>query len=190
MERYKNIPSSKSLDETLAEADDNELKTADHPYAIVEKSGTLRNSENPKKDISKFDTLEENGNFSFLSMPFSLANYLVKRASKKYKKPLVRNSDGHHPKDIGKTYNTFNSQNLDYSSERNFRDSINYAVRNNAFETTFKPIPFWRVFHHILMTVLYRTLKKFSFISKDRFERYSKRGERAVYEPAFAPALA
>ena len=173
MKRHKNISSSKSLDETLSQAYDNELKIADHPYTPIAKSGILRNSKNSEQDASKFDSLEENGNFSFFSFPFSIANYLVKRESKKYQIPLVTNSDGHHPKDIGKTYNIFDSQSLDYSSERNFRDSINYLVRFGDFETKFTPIPPWRVFHHILMVGLYSIFKKFSFISKNRFEKYS-----------------
>ena len=160
MKRYKNISSSKSLDEILAEADDNELKTADHPYTLIEKSGTLRRSKNPEQDARKFDNLEQNGNFSFFSFPFSIANYLVKRASKKYQIPLIANSDGHHPKDIGKTYNILDPQNLDYSFERAFRDSINYEVREGRFDTKFSPIPFYRVFHHILMVVLHKIFKK------------------------------
>ncbi|MCK4647603.1 hypothetical protein KAT24_01585 [Candidatus Pacearchaeota archaeon] len=155
MRRNKNISSSKSLDETLAEAYDNELKIADHPYVIIEKSGTLRRSKNPEQDARKFDSLEQNGNFSFFSFPFSIANYLVKKASKKYQIPLVSNSDGHHPKDIGKTYNILDSQNLDYSSERAFRDSINYEIREGNFATRFTPIPPWRVFHHALMMGVY-----------------------------------
>ena len=160
MKRNKNISSSKSLDETLAETEEGELRIADHPYAFVEHSGTLRNSKDPERDAHKFDALEKNGNFSFVSMPFSPANYLVERASNKYQIPLLVNSDGHHPKDIGKTYNTFNHGYLDYSSEKAFRDSIVYNVREGNFDTTFKPIPFWRVFHHVLMVVLHKILKK------------------------------
>ena len=160
MKRGKNIPSGSSLEETLSGTEERELKTADHPYALVEHSGTLRNSEDPERDAYMFDGLEKNGNFSPFSFPFSIANYLAKRASKKYHKPLVTNSDGHHPKDIGKTYNTFDSSYLDYSSEQSFRDSITYAVKDNNFERTFKPIPFLRVFHHALMMVLYKIFKK------------------------------
>ena len=160
VKRNKEISSNNSLEETLWETEECELKTADHPYAIVEHSGTLRNSKSPERDAYLFDALEKNGNFSFVSMPFSPANYLAERASKKYQIPLLANSDGHHPKDIGKTYNTFDSSYLNYSSERSFRDSIAYAVRNNNFERTFTPIPFWRVFHHILMIVLHKILKK------------------------------
>ena len=173
MERNKYIPSGKSLEEALAEADDEELKIAEHPYTIVERSGTLRRSKNPKEDAKKFDALEENGNFSFFSFPFSIANYLARRAAKKYNKPLVVGSDGHHKKDIGETYNIFDSQNLDYTSERNFRDSINYSIREEKFSTKFTPIPFWRVFHHALMMGIYSLFKKFSLIPKNSYEKYS-----------------
>jgi len=160
VKRNKEIPSNNSLEETFGETEEGELKTADHPYALVEHSGTLRNSEDPELDAYMFDALEKNGNFSCISMPFSPANYLAERASKKYQMPLVVNSDGHHPKDIGKTYNTFDSSYIDYSSEQSFRDSITYAIRDNNFERTFKPIPFWRVFHHVLMMVMYKIFKK------------------------------
>jgi hypothetical protein len=179
LKRNKQISSGKSLDETLAEATDNESKIADHPYAIVEKSGILMYSRRRKQDAQKFDALEKNGNFSFFSMPFSLANYFARRAGKKYRKPVVANSDGHHPKDIGKTYNIFKAKDLDYSSEKTLRDSINYAVKNDNFETRFTPIPFWRVFHHVLMVGIYIIKGKLSKIR-----------ERTGYEPAFAPAPA
>ncbi len=180
MKRHKKIPSARSLDETLARANDNELKTADHAYTIIEKSGTLRNSKNPKEDAKKFDALEENGNFAFFSFPFSIANYLAKKFSKRYNKPLVANSDGHHPKDIGETYNILDSQNLNYTSERAFRDSINYEIREGNFTTRFRPIPFWRVFHHIFMVGVYTI--------RDKLYKIKERVYAPSYEPALAPA--
>ncbi len=153
IKRNKRIDSSKisSLEEALAEATDGELKIADHPYTLLDgKSGTLRRSKNPEQDAKKFDALEQNGNFYF---PISISNILVKR--KNYNKPIISNSDGHHPKDIGKTYNILDTQNLDYSSERAFRDSINYEIRQGNFDTIFSPIPMWRVFHHALMMGIY-----------------------------------
>jgi hypothetical protein len=67
---------------------------------------------------------------------------------------LLADSDGHHPKDIGKIYNIFSSKYLNYSSERAFRDSINNAARGNKFETRYRPIPPYRIFHHFMMVVL------------------------------------
>jgi hypothetical protein len=178
LRRNKRFTNNKSLDETLAEARDGELKIADHPYVAVQRMGILRSSikdyknkrkikgevkqvegkpiklttyiiqnsiKNYTKDIiKKFDTLEQNGNFSF-------ANWRARRVAGYYNKPILSNPDGHHPKDIGKTYNTFDSKDLIYTSERVFRDSINYNVRERKFETTFRPIPIYRIFHHALM---------------------------------------
>lgn len=147
--RGKKFTNGKKLEETLTEANDDELKIADHPYAKLKgQNGVLSHSKNQKEDMKKVDALERNGNFS---LPFSLANYKAVKYSKKYNKPLLADSDGHHPRDIGKTYNIFKSKDLIYTSERVFRDSINYAVRNNNFEYNFSPIPVWRVFHHAMM---------------------------------------
>ncbi len=173
LKRNRAIASGHSLDETLEQVDDNELKIADHSYAWIGKSGTLRRSKNPKQDAEKFDALEKNGNFSFVSMPFSPANYLAKRASKKYQRPLLVGSDAHHPKDIGKTYNIFNSKDLDYRSQREFRDSINYEVRENNFITRFTPIPPWRVFHHVFMLLLFSVMNKLHLVEKYKPEEYS-----------------
>lgn len=165
LKRYKKFSVKKSLDETLKEVD-GELKIADHPYAIVQ--GIFR-KDKIKKEIEKFDALEKNGNFYF---PFSIANWKALRAGKKYKKSVLSNPDGHHPKDIGKTYNVFDSRDLNYSSERAFRDSINYAVREGNFETRFKPIPPWRIFHHILMIGIYKLIDKLQNIEKKTRIRY------------------
>ncbi|HTY43922.1 MAG TPA: PHP-associated domain-containing protein, partial [Patescibacteria group bacterium] len=152
LSRGKRFTSKQTLDNTLAEARDNELKIADHTAARLKgQNGVLAYSKNKEEDAEKFDAFEVNGNFSPFSMPFSPANYLTKLWGRKYEKPVLRNSDGHHPKDIGKTYNIFNSEIIDYSSERKFRDSINYHAREGNFEYQFKPIPIWRVFHHALM---------------------------------------
>jgi len=149
LRRNKRFSDRKSLEETLGEANDDELKIADHPYAKLKgQNGIMATSENQKEDMKKVDALERNGNFS---LPFSLANWRAIKYSEKYSKPLVADSDGHHPRDIGNTYNIFKTKDLSYSSERIFRDSINYAVRNNNFEYQFMPIPFWRIFHHAMM---------------------------------------
>ena len=158
--RGRTIPSGKSLEETLGEAEEGELKIADHPEALIQKYRSLRYSKDKKKDASRFDSFELNGNFSPISMLFSIANYLARRDAKKYSKPLVANSDGHHPKDIGKTYNIFDPKSLNYSSEKAFRDSITYNVREGNFTTRFTPIPFWRVFHHALMMGVYKIFKR------------------------------
>ena len=155
--RNKKFSDRKPLEEVLEEATDNELKIADHPYAKLKgQVGVMGTSKNENEDIKKVDALERNGNFC---LPFSLANWKVIKYSKEYKKPLIADSDGHHPRDIGKTYNIFNSKDLIYTSERAFRDSINHAVKNNNFEYRFRPIPIWRVFHHILMITLNKLYK-------------------------------
>ena len=147
--RDKRFSDRKPLEEILKEATDNELKIADHPYAKLKgQNGIMATSKNPEEDAKKIDAFERNGNFC---LPFSLANWKAVKYSKEYSKPLVANSDGHHPRDIGETYNIFNRKYLNYTSERAFRDSINNAVRDNNFTYNFRPIPFWRVFHHALM---------------------------------------
>ena len=158
--RNKRFSDRKPLEETLREANDDELKIADHPYAKLKgQNGIMATSKNQKEDMKKIDALERNGNFC---LPFSLANWKAIKYSEKYDKPLVADSDGHHPRDIGKTHNTFNSKDLIYISERLFRDSINYAVRNNNFDYHFSPIPFWRVFHHAMMIGIHYILDKLS----------------------------
>jgi hypothetical protein len=159
LKKGKRFPLKKSLEATIREATDNELKIADHPYAMLKgQNGTMAYSKDRKKDASRFDAFEKNGNFYF---PFSFANLRVVFGARKYKKPLLRNSDDHHPKDIDAAYNIFKSSNLAYSSERAFRDSIHKSVREKNFKYQFKPIPPWRIFHHIMMTgigYLYRKL--------------------------------
>jgi hypothetical protein len=157
--RDKRFSDRKPLEEVLKEATDNELKIADHPYAKLKgQNGIMANSKNPEEDAKKIDAFERNGNFC---LPFSLANWKALRYSKEYNKPLVADSDGHHPRDIGKTYNIFSSEYLNYTSEKAFRDSINNAVRNNNFTYRFTPIPFWRIFHHAMMIGINYIIGKF-----------------------------
>jgi hypothetical protein len=147
--RGKKFSDRKPLDDILKEANDLELKIADHPYARLKgQNGVMATSKNQKEDAMKVDAFERNGNFYF---PFSIANWKAIKYSRKYHRSLLADSDGHHPRDIGKTYNTFKSKDLVFTSERVLRDSINYAVRNNNFEYHFTPIPFWRVLHHAMM---------------------------------------
>lgn len=80
---------------------------------------------------------------------------------------MIADADGHHPKDIGKTYNIFNSRDLNYKSEKDFRDSINNNVKAGNFDYHYKPIPIWRVFHHALMIGMYRL--------KDKIHGYYRR---------------
>lgn len=149
IKRVKKFSDGKSLNDTLKEANDNELKISDHPYAKLRgQNGVIAYSNNEERDIKKFDALERNGNFY---LPFSLANWRALRAGRKYGKHVLANSDSHNPKDIGKTYNIFNTKHLDYSSERAFRDSINYNVEIGSYGTHFSPVPPWRIFHHALM---------------------------------------
>jgi len=165
IKRGKKFSIQKPLEETLKEANDRELKIADHPYARLKgQNGVMSTSENQEKDAKKVDAFERNGNFC---LPFSLANLKAVKNSEKYDKPLIANSDGHHPRDIGKTYNIFNHKYLDYTSEKAFRDSINYSVRNNNFEYRFKPIPIWRVFHHAMMIGVHYIMGKLEK-SKDK----------------------
>lgn len=155
IKRGKKFSVKQSLEQTLAEATDGELKIADHPYAKLKgQNGVMATSQKPEEDAKKVDAFERNGNFHF---PFSFANRKAIKYSRKYKKPLVADSDGHHPRDIGKTYNIFYSRNLSYTSERAFRDSINNAVRSNRFEYHYRPTPVYRIFHHLLMMVLNKT---------------------------------
>ncbi len=165
IKRNKKFSDRKQLEETLREANDDELKIADHPYAKLKgQNGIMATSKNQKEDAKKVDAFERNGNFC---LPFSFANLIAIKNSEKYHKPLVADSDGHHPRDIGKTYNIFNSKDLIYTSERVFRDSINYAVRNNNFECRFRPIPFWRVFHHAMMIGIHYVFDKFKGREKE-----------------------
>jgi len=155
----KKFSVQKSLEETLKEVNDAELKVADHPYAKLKgQNGIMATSKNQEEDAKKVDAFEKNGNFY---LPFSLANWRAIKNSEKYDKPLIADSDGHHPRDIGKTYNTFDARDLNYTSERAFRDSINNAVRNNNFEYRFRPIPIWRVFHHAMMIGIHYIIEKF-----------------------------
>ncbi len=158
IKRGKKFSDGKSLDETLKESNDGELKIADHPFCGIRgQNGVMAKSKNPKEISDKVDALERNGNFY---LPFSFADYKVIKYSKKYNIPLITDADGHHPKDIGKCYNIFKSESLKYSSERVFRDSINNQVRENNFETHYHPIPIYRIFHHVLMIVLNKLFNK------------------------------
>ena len=149
LKREKKISDGKSLDETLKEANDKELKIADHAFCKIKgQHGILAYSTKREEDTNKADALEENGNFYF---PVSTANYKARKYSKMYNKPLLCDSDGHHPKDIGRTYNRFKSEYLSYNSERDFRDSINKAVKQNKFTGIYSPIPPYRIFHHAMM---------------------------------------
>ncbi len=159
LKKEKRFSDKKPLEETLKEATDNELKIADHPYAKLKgQNGIMATSKNPEEDAKKIDAFERNGNFC---LPFSLANWKAIRYSEKYHKPLVADSDGHHPRDIGKTYNIFNSKDLIYTSEKAFRDSINDNVRKGNFDYKFRPIPLWRVFHHGMMIGIHYIVDKF-----------------------------
>ncbi len=159
IKRDKKFSVKKSLDETLAEATDGELKIADHPYAKLKgQNGIMAYSKNQEEDAEKIDAFERNGNFC---LPFSLANWKAIKYSGRYNKPLIADSDGHHPRDIGNTYNIFISKSLNYTSEKAFRDSINNAVRDNNFEYHFMPVPFWRVFHHAMMIGIHYLFDKF-----------------------------
>jgi hypothetical protein len=167
LKRNKKITNEKSLDETLSEINDNELKIADPPYVRVEHSGILRNSKNVQEEIKKFDAIERNGNFY---LPFSTSDIRTRFSAKKYNKVVVTDSDGHHPKDIGKTYNSIFSNVVNYDSELSFRDSINKAIRENKFEGHYSRIPPHRIFHHMLMIGIYTLYQKIfgkSKINKD-----------------------
>jgi hypothetical protein len=164
VKRGKNLSDNKLLDETLKEVDDEELKIADHPFCGIKgQNGIMAYSKNREKDAKKFDAFEINGNFH---LPFSFTNWRAVKYSKKYNIPLLANSDGHHPKDIGKCYNIFQSKDLKYSSEREFRDSINNSVRENKFETHYSPTPLYRIFHHALMIFIGRIFDK----KKDNYQ--------------------
>ncbi len=117
--------------------------------------------------LESLDALEQNGNYYF---PLSLSNYLTLRTARKSGKPALSNTDGHHPKDIGNTYNEFNSEDLDYSSERTFRDSIHKAVKQGKFKRHFSRIPPWRIFHHVLMLGVYKIKQEISDI-KEKIKR-------------------
>lgn len=149
LKKNKKFSDKKALEETLKEATDNELKIADHPYATLKgQNGIMATSKNQEEDAKKVDAFERNGNFY---LPFSIANFRAIINARKYGKPLISDSDGHHPRDIGHTYNIFMSKDLNYTSEIEFRNSINNAVRNDNFYHKFRPIPFWRVFHHAFL---------------------------------------
>lgn len=158
IKRGKKFCDEKTLDETIIEANDGELKIADHPYCSIKgQNGIMTTSKNPEETAKKVDCFERNGNFYF---PFFLADWKVMKYSRKYNKPLIADADGHHPKDIGKCYTIFESKNLKYNSEKEFRDSINKAVIENRFETHYHPIPIYRIFHHALMIVINKIFNK------------------------------
>jgi len=165
LRRNKKLEERLTFDELKRECNDNEILIADHPYAI---SGLFKKSkEKEEQIINQVDCLERNGNFYF---PFSWADWKVKRAAKRYKKSLIANADGHHPKDIGKTYNEFETDFLSYDSEISFRDSIKSAIIENRFLTHYSPIPIYRVFHHALMKAIYGIRKLLG--KKDELEKY------------------
>lgn len=158
IKRGKKFTIKQSLEQTLAEATDNELRIADHPYVKLRgQNGVMATSKNPEEDAKKVDAFERNGNFHF---PFSLANLKAIKYSRKYNKPLVADSDGHDPRDIGETYNILISRKLNYKSEKAFRDSIKENVIRGDFDYHYKPIPIWRVFHHVLMIGMNYLFKK------------------------------
>ncbi len=131
-EKISSPDSTESLEKAVLESNDNEL-------LIGEKY-------NPRLDAVQVD-----GNFY---LPFFLNNWRAKKQARKHNVPLVYNEDGHHPKDIGDTYNIFNSEDLNYNSEIEFRNSIKQAVLGKNFNTRFDPIPPHRILHHIIMTGL------------------------------------
>ena len=176
IKREKKFSDGRSLDETIKEADDGELKIADHSFCGIKgQNGVLAYSKNREKDAKKVDTLEINGNFYF---PFSLANWKAVKYSKKYNIPILANADGHHPKDVGDCYNLFKSDSLEYSSERAFRDSINCQVKEKRFETHYSPIPIYRIFHHVLMIVMNK------WFNKDWEKQENRRVQQKSYERA------
>jgi len=118
-----------SLDEALKKLTDGELACGEKYHENLE-------------------SVQVDGNFY---LPFSARSWKAKRAGKKKGIPVLYNKDGHHPKDIGKMYNFFNSKDLNYSSEKAFRNSINNAVRNKQFEYHYSPVPPWRIFHQVMM---------------------------------------
>jgi|GEM_PF-3059171 len=136
--RGKSFKNNQNLEETLSEVSD-ELTIGE-------------------KYDSRLNAVQVDGNFYF---PFSFRNLNAKIAGRKHKKPVVYNADGHHPKDIGKTYNRFNSRDLKYSDEKAFLDSIKRAVIEKKFRGRFMPIPPQRIFHHILMIILYKIRDKY-----------------------------
>jgi hypothetical protein len=148
----KRISEGKDLEETLKEANDGELRIADHPYCRIKgQRGILSDSKNEEEYVKKVDCLERNGNFY---LPVSIANWRVLKNSGKYNVPILADSDGHHPRDIGNTYNLFSSKYIDYSSEKTLRDSISNSAERGEFETVFSPIPPYRIFHHFMMIML------------------------------------
>jgi hypothetical protein len=157
-----------TLEDALKQVNDGELKNMHHPATIWDrKSGILRNRKKPKEDVEKFDALEINSNFCF---PFSLSNQITQRIGRKYKKPLLYNTDGHDEKDRCKSYNIFDTNKIEYTSERAFRDSISYLVRNNDFSKRFRPIPLWRTLYHGF-NIVFHMLK----------EKLAKVRERTIY---------
>ncbi len=118
-----------SLDEALGKLTDDELTSGE-------------------KYHEKLQSVQVDGNFFF---PFSTRSLKARKIGKKKKVPVIYCKDGHHPKDIGGMYVSFDPKNIKYDSEKEFRDSINNAVRNKKFGHRFSPVPPWRIFHHAVM---------------------------------------
>ncbi|MDO8528492.1 MAG: hypothetical protein Q7S06_01210 [Nanoarchaeota archaeon] len=118
-----------SLDEAIVKLNDNELTMGE-------------------KYSKKLKAVQVDSNFY---LPFSIRSWMAKRNGRKNKVPVVYSGDGHHPKDIGNTYNILNPKNLKYNSEKTFRDSINSEIMKNEFSHHYSPIPPWRIFHHVFM---------------------------------------
>jgi hypothetical protein len=155
VKRGKDFSEGKSLRETIKQADDGELKIADHPGVKIKgQEGVLATSKNQEEDASLFDAFERNSNFYF---PFYIAYLKALFYEVRYNKPLVSNSDDHDPKDIDNSYNIFNPKRLKYSSQREFRDSINESVRSKSFKSVFRPVPPFRIFHHAFMAWLHKS---------------------------------
>jgi hypothetical protein len=173
----------KSLEETLAEANDNELKGADHSFVKLRgQNGVLATSTNLAEDAEIIDYAEVNGNFD---KPFSSNTKKVLAFASEYDKPVVYNSDEHSPRGITKrkrrNYNIFDSRNLRYTSERDFRDSMIEAVRNKEFAHNYHPNPLFRVLHHGLMIGVDYILNKIK--RKQGIEIKTIRNEDRTYTP-------
>jgi hypothetical protein len=168
LRRDKRFSSGKTLDETLAEATDRELKGADHAFLnLPSYSGALAHCkwENLETEIAKFDYLERSG---FTYFPLSLSNIKTMMAGKEFGKSVAFGKDGHHPDDMGGGYNEFKSEYIDYSSQRAFRNSINDCVRDGNFEMHFKRVPARRILYHFFTDALRKICHKIADSIKKR----------------------
>jgi hypothetical protein len=138
------VPDGLSLDKTLDMVEKDPILTviSDHTFykGGCGKLGSLKGRE------ERFDAYEWNSMAGF-------SNRKTIERAKQDRKPVVRGSDAHRPKYIGKAYNLFGRKDLSFADGKKLIKSINENVKYNNFLTHGKLTPF-AFFHHAYMVSL------------------------------------